>query len=116
MNKKINNIEGINVNNILVSKTEPYSTRNSFKYYIDIGYDDNDIIRLLCIRLPQITGYVRKSNENSTISIRVKDKQLLKNYNKIWEKTGRLMKINFESKRVYGDDDKYIKTNKNIRR
>ena len=63
-----------------------------------------------------MTGCVRKSNENSTMSIRVKDKQLLKNYNKIWEKTGRLMKINFESKPVYGDDDKYIKTNKNIRR
>ena len=63
-----------------------------------------------------MTGYVRKSNENSTMSIRVKDKQLLKNFNKIWEKTGRLMKINFESKPVYGDDDKYIKTNKNIRR
>ena len=31
-------------------------------------------------------GYVRKFNENSTMSFRVEDKQLLKNYNKIWEK------------------------------
>ena len=77
-NKKINKIDDINVNNILVSKKEPYSTKNSFKYFI--GYNDNDIIRPLCIRLPQMTGYVRKFNENSTMSFRVEDKQLLKDY------------------------------------
>ena len=44
------------------------------------------------------------------MSFRVKDKQLLRNYNKIWEKVGKLVEIEFESKPVYGDDDKYIKT------
>ena len=107
-NKKTNNIDYIDVNNILISKKEAYGTKNSFKYFI--GYNDNDIIRPLCIRLPQMTGYVRKFNENSTMSFRVKDKQLLKNYNKIWGKIEKLMKIDFESKPVYGDDDKYIKT------
>ena len=82
--EKINKTDNINVNNILVSKKEPYATQNSFKYFI--GYNDNDIIRPLCIRLPQMTGYVRKFHENSTMSFRVKDKQLLKNYNEIWEK------------------------------
>ena len=74
----------LNVDNILVSKKEAYRTKNSFKYFI--GYNDNDIIRPLCIRLPQMTGYVRKFNENSLMSFRVKDKQLLKNYNKVWKK------------------------------
>ena len=76
-NKKINNIEGIDVKNILVSKKEPYGTKNSFKYFI--GYIDNDIIRPLCIRLPQMTGYARKFNENAIMSFIVKDKKLLKN-------------------------------------
>ena len=49
-NKKINNIEGIDVNNILVSKKEPYGTKNSCKYFI--RYNDNDNIRPLCIRTP----------------------------------------------------------------
>ena len=53
-----------------------------------------------------MTGYFRKFNENSTMSFRVKDKQLLKNYNKIWETVEKLMKIDFESKTVYGDNDK----------
>ena len=107
-NKTIYNIEDIDVNNTLVSKKESYGIKNSFKYFI--GYNDNDIIRPLCIRLPQMTGYARKFDENATMSLIVKDKQLLKNYTKIWEKIEKLMKINFESNPVYGDDDKYIKT------
>ena len=107
-NKKINNIEDIDVDNILVSKKEPYGNKNLLKYLI--GYNDNDIIRPLCIRLPQMTGYARKFDENATMSFIVKDKQLLKNYTKIWETIEKLMKINFESKPVYGDHDKYIKT------
>ena len=57
-NKTINTIENIDVNNILVSKKEPYGNKNSVKYFI--GYNDNDIIRPLCIRLPQMTGYAKK--------------------------------------------------------
>ena len=44
------------------------------------------------------------------MSFRVNNKQILKNYNKIWEKIEKLMKIHFESKPLYGDDDKCIKT------
>ena len=57
-----------------------------------------------------MTGYARKFDENATMSFRANNKQLLKNYNKIWEKVEKLLKIDFESKPVYGDDGKYIKT------
>ena len=53
---------------------------------------------------------LQKFHKNATISFKVNDKQLLKNYNRVWEKTEKLMKINFESKPVCGDDEKYIKT------
>ena len=75
-NKNIYSTDDIDVNNILVSKKESYGTKNSLKYFI--GYNDNDNIRPLCIRLPQMTGYARKFDENA-MSFRVKDKQLLKN-------------------------------------
>ena len=39
-NKKIFNIDDIDVNKILVSKKEPYGKNNSLIYFI--GYDDND--------------------------------------------------------------------------
>ena len=57
-----------------------------------------------------MTGYASKFNENKTMSFRVNNKQLLKNYNKIWKKSEKLMKIDFESNSVYDDDDKYLKT------
>ena len=57
-----------------------------------------------------MTGCTKKFNENATMSFRVNSKKLLKSYSKIWEKIEKLMGIDFESKPVYGDDDKYIKT------
>ena len=57
-----------------------------------------------------MTGYARKFDENATMSFRVNNKQLLKNYNKIWKKIEGLLNINFESRPVYSDNDKYIKT------
>ena len=58
-----------------------------------------------------MTGYINKFDENKrTMSLMIKDEQLLKNYNKIWKKIEKLMKIDFNTKTTYGDDDKYIKT------
>ena len=50
--------------------------KNSFKYFV--GYNDNNVIRPLYVRLPQMTGYARKFDENATVSFRVNNKQLLK--------------------------------------
>ena len=61
-NKKIFNINDIDVNNILVSKKEKYGKYNSFKYFI--GYNDNNVIKPLYLELPQMTGYINKFNEN----------------------------------------------------
>ena len=61
-----------------------------------------------------MTIYARKFDENATNSFIVKDKQLLKYYLKIWEKIEKLMKINFKSKPVYVDGDKYIRTKMKI--
>ena len=106
-NKKVFQIDDTDVTKIQVSKKEPYGTKNVLKYFI--GYNDNVAIRPLYVRLPQMTGYAKKFNENATMSFTANNKQLLKNYNKIWEKVEKLLRIDFESKPVYGDDDKYIK-------
>ena len=44
------------------------------------------------------------------MSFKVSDNKLLKKYNKIWEKVGNLLIIEFDSEPVYGNQDKYIKT------
>ena len=79
--KKVTNIDDIDANKILVFKEEAYSTKNSFKYFIE--YNDNDVVRPLCVKLPQMTRYVRKFEGNTTISFKISNKQLLKKYNQI---------------------------------
>ena len=51
---------------------------------------------------------LKKFDKNTTMTFRVNNEQLLKNYSKIWKKVEKLMKIDFKSKPVYNDD--YINT------
>ena len=55
--KKLFNIHDLDVNKILVSKKESYGTKNSLKYFI--VYNVDDVIRPLCINLPQMIGYIK---------------------------------------------------------
>ena len=81
--------------------------KSSFKYFL--GYNDDDVIRPLCIKLPQMIGYVKHFDSNKAMSFKVNDNKLLKKYTKIWEKVSNLMNIEFDSEPIYGDNDKYIK-------
>ena len=47
----------IDVIKIHVSKQEAYGTKNSLKHFI--GYNDNDVITPLCVRLLQMTVYAK---------------------------------------------------------
>ena len=51
-----------------------------------------------CLRLPQMTVYAKKFNENATMPFRANNTQLLKNHNKLWEKVEKLLRIDFEGK------------------
>ena len=53
-NKKLFSIYHIEVDKILISKKEPYGKKSSFKCFL--GYNDDDVIRPLCIKLPQKIG------------------------------------------------------------
>ena len=105
-NKNLSKTDDIDVNKTLVSKKESYDTKNSITYFI--GYNDDDAIRPSCIKLPQMIGYVKYFDSNKTMSFKITDKKLLKEYTKIWEKVSSLMNIEFNSEHVYGDNDEYI--------
>ena len=62
------------------------------------------------MKLLEMIGYVRKLEGNTKMSFQISDKQLLKKYNQIWKRVEKLLKIEIDSKHVYGDNDKYIKT------
>ena len=57
-----------------------------------IEYNDNDVIRPLCIKLPQMTSYVRKFEVNTTMSFKINNKQFFKKYNQIWKRVEKLLK------------------------
>ena len=52
--KKLFKVHDIDTNKILVSKKESYGTKKSLKYFI--GYNDNDVIRQLYIKISQMIG------------------------------------------------------------
>ena len=106
--KKVAKVDDIDVNKVLVSKEKPYGKKDSFKYFI--RYIDNNVIRPSFIKLPQMTGYVKKFEGNTKMSFKINNEKLLKKCNQIWKRVEKLLKIEFDSKRVLGsDDNNYIR-------
>ena len=89
-NRKIFNIFNIDVNKILISWKEPYGKKGSFKYFI--GYNS---ITPLCIKLPQMIGYVKHFDSDKAMSFTVIDNKLLKKYTKMWERVSSLRNIEY---------------------
>ena len=72
-------VSNIDVNRIVISKEVVYGTKNSIKYFI--GYfDEDDVIRALLLKLPQMFGYLKEFNDSMTKSLRVDDSKLFKKY------------------------------------
>ena len=113
-NKKPFNAEDIHISKILVSLRKEQYVKKAKSFIYFIGYNDDDVIRPLCIWLPQMVGYVKHFNDGKTIkktmSCNVTDKKLSKSYTKIWEKISSLLNKEVDSDPIYGDNDKYIKT------
>ena len=70
-NKKLFSIYDIEFNKILILKKECYGKKSSFKYFL--GYNDDDIIRHLGIKLPQMIGYVELFDSNKRMSFKVNE-------------------------------------------
>ena len=99
------NLDLINVDQIVISDKFTHSD-DGFKYFI--GYKEGEIVKPLCIILPQMTGYIKYfENGGKNMSFMVKDDIVLDKYNKIWDKIKEKLNIKFHSIPVY--DETYIK-------
>ena len=79
---------------------------DGFKYFI--GYKEGEIVKPLCIILPQMSGYIKYfKNGGKNMSFMVKDDSVLNKYNEIWDKIKEKLNIKFHSMSVY--DQTYIK-------
>ena len=97
------------VKKIVLPKEVVYGTKNSLKYFI--GYnEEEDVIRPLLLKLPEMIGYLKNFDDIMTMSLRVDDSKLFKKCCKTWRTIKGLLGIEFDSEPVYGDADSYIKT------
>ena len=100
-------LNSVNTNNIVVSYRIKHND-NGFKYFIGYLHDD-DVIRPLCIILPQISGYIKYfDNSGENMSFEIEDESVYLKYTEIWNKIKDILNVKFHSQLTH--DDKYIKT------
>ena len=74
-------LELVNVDQIVISDKFKHSD-HGFKYFI--GYEEDDIVKPLCIILPQMSGYIKFfENGEKKMSFLIKDDDVLDKYNEI---------------------------------
>ena len=73
----------INVDQIVVANKFEHNNE-VFKHFI--GYQEGEIVKPLCIILPQITGYIKYfENGGKNKSFLIKDDKVWDKYDKIWD-------------------------------
>ena len=88
-------LKSVNVNQIVVSDRFKHSDEG-FKYFI--GYQEDEIVKPLCVILPQISGYIKYfENGWKNMSFMVKDGNVLDKYNEMWDKIKEKLAIKFHS-------------------
>ena len=87
----------VNVDQIVVSDKFKHNNEG-FKYFI--GYQKGEIVKPLCIILPQMSGYIME-NGVKNMSFLIKDNEVWNKYNKIWEVIKDKVGINFYSEPVH---------------
>ena len=87
-----------------------------FKYFT--GYQEGEIVKPLCIILPQMNGYIKYfKNGGNNMSFLIKDDEVWEKYEQIWDVIKNKLGIKFHNEPVYDKDHKVrefddkIKTN-----
>ena len=95
----------VETDQIVVSEKFKYNDGSS-KYFI--GYlDDYNIIRTLCIILPQMSGYIKYFDDGGkNTSFKIEDESVYLEYNEIWNKIKRALNKRFHSQPIYDDGSK----------
>ena len=91
----------VNVDQIVVSDKFKHNNEG-FKYFI--GYQEGEIVKPLCIILPQMSGYIKYfENGGKNMSFLIKDDEVWGKYDEIWD----VLSTKFHSEPIY--EKKYLK-------
>ena len=95
----------VNVDQIVVSDNFKHSGEG-FNYFT--GYQEGEIVKPLCIILPEISGYIKYfENGGENMLFFIKDDEVWEKYEQIWDVIKNKLSIKFHSKPIY--DQKYLK-------
>ena len=99
-------VDLMSVNLDLISVPNKFKHNNEgFKYFI--GYQKGEIVKPLCIILPQMSGYIKYfENGGKNMSFLIKDDEVWEKYEQIWDVIKNKLSIKFHSKPIY--DQKYL--------
>ena len=97
----------VQTNKIVVSDKFKHNDDGS-KYFI--GYfDDYDVIRPLCVILPQVSGHIKYfDNGGKNMSFKIEDESVCLKYAEIWIKIKKLLNTRFHIQPIY--NEKYVNT------
>ena len=81
-------------------------SEEGFKYFI--GYQEDEILKPLCIILPQMNGYIKYfENGDKNMSFLIKNDEVWQKYEDIWKVIKNKPNIKFHSQPIY--ENKYLK-------
>ena len=104
--KELIDFFSVDLDQIVVSDKFKHNDEG-FKHFI--GYLEGEIIKPLCIILPQMNGYIKYfENGSKNMSFLIKDDEVWDKYDKIWDVIKDKLGIKFHSEPVY--KYKYLKT------
>ena len=80
-------------------------SNETYKYFC--GYLNNDVIKPLCVILPEMNGYIKYFDDGGkNISFVTDDEKVYEKYDEIWNVVKRLLKLKFTIGPIR--NDKYI--------
>ena len=99
MSKEPIDLSSVDLDQIIVSYKFKHNDKG-FKYFF--GYLKGEIVKPLCIILPQMCGYTKYfENGSKNMSFLIKDDEVWNKYHKIWDVIKNKLNIKFHSEPVY---------------
>ena len=96
----------VNVDQMVVSDKFKHNNEG-LKYFI--GYQEDEIVKPLCVILPQVSGYIKCfENGGKSMSFFTKDEKVGEQYEQIWGVIKNKLGIKFHSEPIYKNE--YLKT------
>ena len=97
-------LDSVDLSKIVVSSRWRLND-TTYKYFC--GYLNNDVIKPLCVILPQMNGYIKYfDNGGKNMSFVTDDKEVYGKNDEIWNVVKSLLKLKFAASPIR--DDKYI--------